>query len=93
MAMRKLTIRTCIACRSSSEKKELLRIVRSADGKIEIDPTGKKPGRGAYVCREIECVNAAIKKKALERALRTAVPAGFADELIQVVQDDENADG
>lgn len=88
----KKPIRTCIACRSSSEKKELLRIVRSASGEIVIDPTGKKPGRGAYVCRSRDCIAAALKKKALERALRTAVPAELIDELNRAVQENENAD-
>ncbi|HOK53811.1 MAG TPA: YlxR family protein [Armatimonadota bacterium] len=92
MNVKKRPIRTCIACRSSDDKKELLRIVRSADGTIEIDPTGKKPGRGAYVCRSTECVAAAVKRKGFERALRTAVPVELIDQLKKAVQENENAD-
>lgn len=85
----KTPIRTCVACRSSSEKKELLRVVKTSSGEVVIDPTGKMPGRGAYVCRSVDCVAAAVKKKALERALRTAVPAALIDELYQAVQENE----
>ncbi len=47
---RKTPIRTCVSCRSSSEKKQLIRMVRTADGDVRVDPTGKMPGRGAYLC-------------------------------------------
>lgn len=89
---KKRPIRTCVACRSSDEKRGLLRIVRSATGEVSIDPTGKRPGRGAYVCRKLDCISLAIKKKSLERALRTAVPASLIEELKKVVQEYENED-
>ena len=81
-----------MACRSSDEKKELLRLVRTAAGEVAIDPTGKKPGRGAYVCRSAECIAVAVKKKGFERALRTVVPAKLIEELLKTVQENENAD-
>ncbi len=81
-----------MACRSTGEKKGLLRIVRSSTGEIGIDPTGKKPGRGAYICRSKVCLAAAIKKKGFERALRTALPAGLISEIELVVQENENAE-
>lgn len=85
MDSKKRPIRTCVACRSSDEKNDLIRVVKSSNGEISIDPTGKKPGRGAYVCRKTECVEIAAKKKALERALRTAVPATLIQELKEAV--------
>jgi hypothetical protein len=92
MTAKKRPIRTCVACRSSDEKKELLRLVRTAAGEVAIDPTGKKPGRGAYVCRSAECIAVAVKKKRFERALRTVVPAKLIEELLKTVQENENAD-
>ena len=91
MVEKKRPIRTCIACRSFGEKKGLLRVVRSASGEIEIDSSGKKPGRGAYICHSSQCVELAIKKKAFERALRTAVPKKLLEELKKAVQENGNA--
>lgn len=62
--------RTCISCGSTASKHELARIVRASDGSVAFDETGRRPGRGAYVCSE-ECFAAACKTKKLERALRT----------------------
>jgi predicted RNA-binding protein YlxR (DUF448 family) len=62
--------RTCVGCRIKRPKRELLRIVRTAEGRVEVDPLGKSPGRGAYVCRDLECVARASRKGALGRALR-----------------------
>jgi predicted RNA-binding protein YlxR (DUF448 family) len=92
MSAKKRPIRTCVACRSSDEKNGLLRIVRSSTGEIAIDPTGKKPGRGAYICRKPECVAAAAKRKALDRALRAAVPVELIERLRLAVMGNENAD-
>jgi uncharacterized protein len=62
--------RTCVACRRSDAKRGLIRLVRTTDGQVEVDETGKRQGRGAYLCRDIACWEAALKRKALERALR-----------------------
>jgi predicted RNA-binding protein YlxR (DUF448 family) len=64
--------RTCIGCMQTKPKRELVRVVRTPDGHIEIDPTGKKPGRGAYLCRRAECWEKALSKGALTRALQVA---------------------
>jgi len=64
--------RTCVVCRSSAAKGALHRIVRSPDGAVRYDPTGKAPGRGAYVCGRPGCLELAGKRRALQRALRTA---------------------
>jgi predicted RNA-binding protein YlxR (DUF448 family) len=62
--------RTCIACRRTDAKRGLIRLVRTPEGQVEVDPTGKRNGRGAYLCHEPACWDAAIKRRALERALR-----------------------
>ena len=62
-------------------KKGLLRIVRTKDGAISLDPTGKMSGRGAYICRDAECFEKARKRKSLERALKCAIPAEIYDSL------------
>ena len=67
MAIRKIPQRKCIGCNTSKDKKELIRVVRNAEGEISIDMTGKKPGRGAYICNDIKCLKAAIKGKKLEK--------------------------
>lgn len=67
MVNKKKPERTCIACNEQREKNSLLRIVKSKDGIIEVDETGKKSGRGAYICKSEECLNKAIKSKRLER--------------------------
>jgi predicted RNA-binding protein YlxR (DUF448 family) len=72
---RRLPQRTCIACRSTTGKRELVRIVRTPDGKVEVDPTGKKAGRGAYVHGNLECWDTALKKDRLAKALKTVISA------------------
>jgi predicted RNA-binding protein YlxR (DUF448 family) len=70
---RRPPIRTCIACRTTSDKRELIRVVRTPPGSVEVDLTGKKPGRGAYLCPRSECWTQALKKGRLESALKTAL--------------------
>lgn len=65
--------RTCIACHQVKPKRELLRIVRTPDGHVEMDPTGKKSGRGAYLCATRSCWTTALKKKRLEQELETTI--------------------
>jgi uncharacterized protein len=67
----------CVACRTSRPKRELQRIVRTPQRDVVIDPTGRLAGRGAYVCLGTDCLNIAIKKGTLERALETPLPAAF----------------
>lgn len=73
MAPRKVPQRTCIACRSTTGKRELVRVVRSLEGTVEVDLTGKKAGRGAYLCRRPECWEAGLKKDRLANALKTTL--------------------
>ena len=67
--MKKIPMRMCVACREMRAKKDLMRIVRTAEGELVLDLTGKRSGRGAYLCRDAACMNKAIKTRALERAL------------------------
>ena len=69
MQKKKIPERMCIGCREQKEKQCLCRIVRDKDGSISFDSTGKKPGRGAYICKDISCFEKAIKSKAFDRAL------------------------
>ena len=73
--------RKCVGCGVRKEKRELIRFVRSPEGEISLDKTGRKPGRGAYVCRNVECLKKASKTKALERKFEAAVDAAVFDEL------------
>ena len=70
---KKIPQRTCMACQAKKDKRELVRIVRSPEGEISVDVTGKKPGRGAYICPNLECLNKVIKSKRLERSLETTI--------------------
>lgn len=71
--------RTCVGCRQIKSKWDLVRIVRTPEGAVEIDPTGKLSGRGAYVCPNRACFDLAVKGKRLDRALEVTVP----DEVIE----------
>ena len=67
--------RTCVACRTVESKRGLVRVVRTPEGTVEVDPSGKKSGRGAYLCRERSCWETALKKKVLDQALKTTLTA------------------
>ena len=75
--------RTCIACRTVRPKKELLRLVKVGDGIIEVDGSGKKNGRGAYVCRKHNCWQAAVSGNQLERSLRTRLNQEARSKLLE----------
>ena len=79
--MRKIPMRKCVATGESLPKKELIRIVRTPDVNVEIDETGKKNGRGAYLKRSIEALEVAKKKKALARSLECEIPQELYEEL------------
>ncbi|MBQ9945912.1 MAG: YlxR family protein [Clostridia bacterium] len=74
MQQRKIPMRKCTGCNEMKPKKELVRIVRSPEGEISMDLTGKKSGRGAYICKDVNCLNSARKAKRLERAFECTVP-------------------
>ena len=73
MARRSQPIRTCVACRTERAKMDLVRIVRTPDGGAVLDPTGRRAGRGAYLCLSLECLRTALKRRLLERALGVSI--------------------
>ena len=81
MRRKHVPMRTCVVCRQNLPKRELVRIVRAPEGGVLVDPTGKHPGRGAYVCRRKSCWETLIKKKSIEHALKTTLSAREWDEL------------
>ena len=68
-----IPLRTCVACRQAKAKRSLVRVVRAPTGEVAADPTGKKPGRGAYLCAAQPCWDAAMKKRLLEHAFKTPI--------------------
>ena len=78
---KKIPMRQCLGCREHKPKKELIRVVRSPEGEISLDFRGKANGRGAYICPDAACLKKAIKAKALERSLETAIPEEVYAEL------------
>lgn len=74
-------MRTCIGCQCKKPKKEMIRIIRTPEGNIEIDKTGKKSGRGAYLCGNIECLDIALRKNNLNRSLKQDIPLETLNEL------------
>lgn len=85
--IKKKPLRTCMACNEQKEKKELLRIVKSKEGIIEPDLTGKKNGRGAYICKNEECLNKLIKSKRLERIFEKEISSKLYESIRGVIID------
>lgn len=83
--MKKVPMRMCVACREMKPKKELIRVVRTPEGEIVADETGRKNGRGAYLCRSEACLNKALKIRALDRALEQPLTEAAVDALRQVI--------
>ena len=78
---RKIPQRQCVGCRTMKDKKALVRVVKTPENEIVLDVTGKKSGRGAYVCPQMECLKKARKSRALERAFELAIPDPVYDAL------------
>lgn len=79
--MKHVPLRSCIVCRQPKEKIELVRIVRKSSGEFALDRSGKEPGRGAYVCKDGDCMAIMAKKRALSRAFKQDVPQSVYDAL------------
>lgn len=73
-AVKKIPMRQCLGCREMKPKKELVRVVRTPEGEVTLDVTGRTNGRGAYVCNDATCLKKAVKSRALSRAFGVAVP-------------------
>ena len=85
MKTRKIPMRMCVGCREMKEKRELLRIVKNAEGQISFDRVGKAPGRGAYICRSEECLTKAVRQRQLERALETKIDEAVFQQLMEEI--------
>ncbi|MEE1313942.1 MAG: YlxR family protein [Lachnospiraceae bacterium] len=79
--MRKVPMRQCVGCHNMVSKREMIRVIKTSDGEILLDATGKKNGRGAYICNSKECLEKAIKSKSLERSLKAKIPSEIYDSL------------
>lgn len=78
---KKIPMRKCLGCQEMKEKKSLIRVVKSAEGEFSVDLTGKKNGRGAYICADVACFNKAEKQKGFERAFSGKIPDEVYDTL------------
>jgi hypothetical protein len=85
--VKRIPQRTCVACRRVQAKRELIRLVRTSDGSIEVDTTGKRVGRGTYLCRSWECWESGLKGNRLEYALRTSLTQDNLEQLIKYAKD------
>ena len=81
--MKKIPMRMCTGCMEMKPKKELIRIVKTAEGEIKVDTTGKLNGRGAYICKNVACMEKAIKTKGLDRSFKMAIPQSVYDQLME----------
>ncbi len=87
MKPKKIPMRMCVGCREMKPKKELLRVVRSPEGQVSLDATGKKPGRGAYCCMSAECLKKALKQGQLERQLEVKLSEEVTVQLTQTMHE------
>ncbi len=85
--MKKMPQRTCMGCNEKKDKKDLIRIVKLPNGEINIDKSGKMPGRGAYICDNIQCLEKAVKTKRIERVLETKIENTIYEKLRGVIID------
>lgn len=81
MKTRKIPMRMCLGCQEMKPKKELIRVVRTPEGTVELDPSGKRNGRGAYICPKVDCFKAAVKGKRFQKALEIELSPQVIEEL------------
>ena len=89
LKQRKIPMRMCVGCREMFPKKELMRVVKSPENVISFDRIGKAPGRGAYICRELSCLQAARKARRFEKAFSCKIPDEVYDKMEEELQDSE----
>lgn len=87
MKTRKIPLRTCVITREKHEKKDLLRIVKTPEGKVKVDITGKANGRGAYIFKDLAVVEKARKSNALGRSLECIIPKEIYDEIVSIINE------
>ena len=89
MAQKRIPMRQCIGCREMKPKRELIRIVKSPEGVISLDPKGKLPGCGTYICPNPACLAKAKKSKGIERAFSVSVPPDLYETLTSQLEPDD----
>lgn len=89
---KKIPMRRCVGCMEMKEKTSLVRVVKNKEGEVSLDLTGKKPGRGAYVCKDVECLQKAKKARRLEREFSMAIPAELYDRMEVDLKNNESSD-
>ncbi|SKA86992.1 hypothetical protein SAMN05443428_107153 [Caloramator quimbayensis] len=87
MKVKKIPQRMCLGCQEMKPKKELIRIVKNKEGEIKIDLTGKAPGRGAYICRNIDCFEKCVKAKRFEKTFETKISDDLYERLKEALSD------
>ena len=90
---RKIPLRVCIGCQEKKPKKELVRIVRTPEGNVDLDLTGKKPGRGAYICPQQACLKNALKGRRLEKNLQLTVSKELVQAISAMLDNDPESKG
>ena len=88
--VKKIPQRQCVGCREMKDKKSLIRVVKSPEGQVSLDFIGKKPGRGAYLCRDTACLKKVMKSRAVERSLDVTIPE---DVWARLLEEMEAGDG
>lgn len=86
MKTKKVPMRRCVGCREMKDKRQLLRVVKNNEGEIFADPTGKKNGRGAYICKNLECFNKARKAKSLSHEFSCEIPDEVYDAITKQLE-------
>lgn len=84
--VRKIPMRQCIGCGEMKSKREMLRVLRTTENNIVLDTTGRKNGRGAYLCGNTDCFRKAVKSKGLERSLKTTIPSEVYESLEKEIE-------
>ena len=85
--MKKVPLRQCIGCQEMKSKKEMIRVIKTAEDEIMLDATGRKNGRGAYLCPSMECLKKAVKGKGLERSFKMAIPKEVYETLVKDIEE------
>ncbi len=87
MSNKKIPLRQCVGCLEMKPKNELIRVIKTVEGNVELDSTGKKNGRGAYICPCMDCLKKARKSKGIERSLKIAIPDEVYENLDREMRD------
>ena len=88
---KKIPMRQCVGCGEMKNKKDMMRVLKTADGSIVLDTTGRKNGRGAYLCMNRECLMKAVKNKGLERSFKMSIPREIYENLEKEFEEGEDA--